>query len=148
MNVYYLPFGDNDDEDRHKALSDLRFRIQYDDHLPTQQEFEEHYEYQGNDPDADLDSIFSRWNAGSGRESAAFARRECQDCDAAFDGVTATGVKFGLRQYRAEKHEADTDHTVGHGHRSMSAGDIVVTDDTAYLVATAGFKELPDLEVD
>lgn len=163
VDVYYLPFGDDDDMERHAALTDLRFDIQFGDGFTlTQDEFEQLYEYQGHDPTATLSSIFPRWNAGSGQESAAFARRECQDCDAAFTGERdfndrgerpsgarpENPVSLQTRNRRAEQHEQDTDHTVGLGQRSLSVGDIVVVDGTAHIVASFDFETLDHIEVD
>lgn len=119
----------------------------------TAEVFEQHYDHVDTDPGADLDNVFSRWNAGSGRESEAFARRECEDCDKSFVGRTPDGIDLGARQHDADKHESNTaqagdPHTVERSKRSLSVGDVVLVDGEAYLCAPFGWERQEHIEHD
>lgn len=148
--ILYFPFSDDEEK------MALRAKVQHDDYTPTADEIAEHWESQGttevdaSDHQEALNRLWAQWNAGSGMESEDFARRECHDCDATFTGALPHGgVDLEARQQAAEEHERKTrargdPHTVGHGHRSMSSGDIVVIDGQHYLCAPIGWKELED----
>lgn len=161
VDVYHLAFGDADDEERNRLLDDLRHRIRMDEeYAPTQDDFDMLWTFVGHDDGATLATVFERWNAGSRHESVAFARRECQDCDAVFTGTPEPGaytgpVNLAERQRRAEKHERATrtdptdstsGHTVAPGTRSLSVGDVVVVDGTAHVVAPFSFREWDHLD--
>lgn len=150
-HLFYLPFDGRDTE-----ADDLRFRIRFDDREPTGDELRDVYTFVGTDDEGTLENVFDRWNAGSGRECAAFARRECEDCDAVFTGTREPGsytgsVDLSLREHRVDKHERATrasgnEHTVARGTRSLSSGDIVVVDGEVHLVMPIGWKRLEDLD--
>lgn len=144
--VLHLPF------EAEGPTADMRAKVRFEEYVPSGEEIDEHWEKVGEDEvegDADADphtylhSVWTRWNTGSGGESPAFARRECQDCDAEFTGEVLPGqVDLRVRQEEAERHERVKDHTVGDGTRSLSVGDIVILDDTAYLCQPVGWAEI------
>lgn len=146
FNIYYLQTLSEDHPD-YETLRDLRLNFALGKkETVTQAEFEAFWETVGTDDVAHPEDIFGRWNAGSGRECVAFARRECTGCDAVFTGKQDDGtVDLRIRQHNADNHEAATGHDVAHGTRSFSKGDIVVNTETgdAYLCAT----RWPELDV-
>lgn len=155
--IFHLPYAGYKDEENREPEPDasMRNKLQLDNHTPTQAEFDDLWEKVGEEEvdadsaDAALGAAWERWNAGSGKESVAFARRECEDCDAVFTGERDDGfVDLSLRQANAENHHKETmvepggPHEVGPGTRSLSTGDIVVVDGTAYLCVSIGWSEL------
>lgn len=157
VHVLHLPFSPDEE------TSAFRGRVKHGDEDPTPEEVDRFYDYAGSDEiEADdsmamLNAVWDGWNAGSGRECPAFARRTCDDCDETFTGEQSDGrVDLRARQNAADAHERETRlsgdaHTVGRGTRSLSSGDIVVLGDTAFFCEPIGWTELdftPEMEVD
>lgn len=162
--IYHLPFEAEDSEpfEGQHRIEDREFRYRLLNGAVSgirKDDFDARYNYVGSDDcvaDDDMDAlaeIWPHWNAGSDQECDAFVRRECQDCDEVFDGRVASGEQgafdLSLRQKRAHSHEDTTNGTgVGGGHtveqstRSLSTGDIVIVDDTAYLCEFIGWSEM------
>lgn len=159
VEIHHLPYAGNDENGEPEPAREMRMKLELDDHTPSQAEFDDLWEKVGEEEvpadsaDDALRMAWERWNAGSGRESVAFARRECKDCDAVFTGERDDGsVDLSLRQANAENHHKETmvepggPHEVGPGTRSLSTGDIVVVDGTAYLCDTIGWSELEGVD--
>jgi hypothetical protein len=152
MNARIFHTVYSDDEDGKEARF-LRSDVQFDDRIPTQEDFDSLYEeagieeFESDDHGEILNKVWSHWNAGSGNESVEFARRECEDCDEVFTGEVDGEVDLRVRQNNAETHENETRHEVGHGTRSLSVADIVVIEDTAYLCVSFGWDEI-DVEAE
>lgn len=144
--IRYLPYEEEG------PARDIREKIRYKDYTPSGQEVDELWEEVGeeevegkeNSKDAHyLSAIWPRWNAGSGGESEAFARRECEDCDVSFTGEVLPGqIDLRERQKNAEAHEEETGHTVERSNRSLSVGDIVQVGNTLYLCQRIGWEEI------
>lgn len=136
--LYYLPFG-----------NDLRHEVRFNDHTPTQEEFEEQYDRIGVDEELTidehatvgdaLDAVWERWNRGSMKECSAFLTLSCTDCDETFEGAG--------REQRSKEHEEHTGHTVD-GTRSLSTADIVVIDGEAYICDRFGWSRIESLNAD
>ncbi len=147
MNARIFHTVYSDDEDGKEARF-LRSDVQFDDRVPTQEDFDSLYEEAGSeefdmgDHTEILNKVWSHWNAGSGEESVEFARRECEDCDEVFTGEVNDKVHLKYRQENAEAHENATGHDVGYGTRSLSVADVVVIEDTAYLCVSFGWEEI------
>mgnify|MGYP006286877909 CR=1 FL=1 len=161
VEIYHLPYAGYEDEENRKPAParEMRMKVEMDDHEPSQAEFDDLWEKAGEEeieadsPEDAIRMAWERWNAGSGRESVAFARRECKDCDAVFTGEREDGrVDLSLRQKNAEKHHKETMVEVGGPHevepstRSLSTGDIVVVDGSAYLCEMIGWSELEGVD--
>lgn len=147
VDIHYLAHVGKDDP-RFEETRTIRheFSVRERESV-TQEEFDRCYNHIGSDDVEAVEEVFARWNAGSGQESEAFARRECEDCDAVFTGAPNGRVDLSLRQHNAEAHENETGHTVAHGTRSLSVGDIVTYDnddgETVAVACTAfGWEEI------
>jgi len=94
------------------------------------------------DPTEDLEQLWAEWNRGSGLESREFLEmRYCEPCD-----TYQIGSDQAI-QHAAQNHGYDPFNEVGepdyiHGIRSMSVGDVVEMEDTYYMAASLGWKEL------
>lgn len=157
VEIYHLPYaGYKDEENREPGPErEMRAKMQLEDYQPSQGEFDDLWEKVGEEEVTGENhnwackAVWERWNAGSGRESVAFARRECEDCDMVFTGERDDGsVDLGLRQSKAEAHHKETmvepggPHEIEPSTRSLSTGDIVVVDGTAYLCESIGWSEV------
>lgn len=154
MNVaiYYLPFAGEDHPDCEDIMA-LRTALTTTQSVTvTEDDFEAYWEKVGEDTVDGFEDLFARWNAGSGKESPAFARRECTDCDATFTGEQDNGnVNLEVRQHDANAHETVYDgHEVGRGTRSLSCGDIAVNMETgtAFICPPFGSWEELDFTVE
>jgi hypothetical protein len=109
------------------------------------------YKHIATDPNATLETVYERWNAGSGRESQQFLSLQyCPECDVVFDDnmsptethSNSPKVTVDSRSDDAKQHADQTGHTIMNGPRSLSVGDVVETDTgTLYVVKPVGFAE-------
>ena len=78
--IYQIKYGlerGTDDEKRSYKIRSVGMSDLSPDDI-TVDDFDALYDYAGHDDGATLDTIFARWNVGSGQESSAFRNAECR----------------------------------------------------------------------
>lgn len=89
--IHYLDWDDPDNQDAREKFADLHF-----DDTVSEEEFGEMYEEIATDVAADTETVFMKWNRGSGEESDEFIEKEVRSFSVG-DIIEVNGSKFLCR---------------------------------------------------